>query len=158
MGVHAFVARSGWQSTPISAVEWHIAAAALPALEVFDGAADAAQRAVLRTDRRRGLVLHRGCLHADRVDRQLAVQMFALAQLLGAQVFSARRRPYIDLADWEARNLRSGRRRGAAGSEGGRRSASGASAAATAAAGTAWVIFGSAAFLLGSLAVWAAGL
>lgn len=151
MGVHAFVARSGWQTTPISVDEWHAAAAAVPALELHRADRNAPQRAVLRHDRRRGLVLRHGCLHADRVDRHLAAELFALAPLLDAQVFSARRRPYRDLAEWELRNARRSRRAAAeGGGVPGRRRVATADAVAVA-----WMAFGATAFVLGSLAAWA---
>jgi hypothetical protein len=111
MAFRAFVARSGWNKTPISAQEWREAAAALPELELHAGLGGEPVRAMLRGSRRRGVILQQGYLCGEHVDSRLVSVMFALAELLGAQVFSEARRPYSDLSDWQMRNAQRRRSR-----------------------------------------------
>lgn len=111
MGVRAFVARSGWSKTPISAQEWWEAASTLPELDVHAIPGDGPVRAMLRGSRRRGLVLQQGYVCGEQVDRRLVAVMFVLADRLGAQVFSEHRNVYRDVADWDARTSRSTRTR-----------------------------------------------
>jgi len=110
MGVRVFVARSGWNKTPISAQEWREAAATLPELEVHAGVGAEPVRAMLRGSRQRGVVLQQGYLCGDHVNHRLVAVMFVLADRLGAQVYSERRNVYHDVADWEERMGRRGRR------------------------------------------------
>lgn len=104
MAVRAFVARSGWNKTPISAQEWREAASTLPDLELHAGVGGEPVRAMLRGSRRRGVALQQGYLCGDYVDGRLAAVMFSLADRLGAQVFSETRQPYRDVDDWQSRN------------------------------------------------------
>jgi hypothetical protein len=106
MGLRAYVARSGWRETPITADEWHDAVATLPELEVHQVHGGGAVRAMLRGSQRRGLTWHDGYISANHVNARLAASMFVLADRLGAQVYSAHRRPYLDVADWEQRSQR----------------------------------------------------
>ena len=110
MGHRAFIARSGWSKTPISAEEWQEAVATLPELELFRGSSGAV-RAMLRGSRLRGVVLQQGYLCGEHVDGRLIAVMFVLADRLGARVYSERRRVYQDVADWQQRTQRRGQRR-----------------------------------------------
>lgn len=116
MGLRAFVARSGWNKTPISDEEWREAASTLPELSVHRGPEGGPVYALLRGSQRRRITLHHGFLCGEHVDRRLVAVLFVLADRLGAQVFSEHRRVYRDQADWEQRvRRRSGRHRHAHG-------------------------------------------
>lgn len=150
MGVRAFVARKGWQLTPISAEEWLEAASTLPDLDLHRGAGPASARALLRGSRRRGVVWHNGYLSAEHVNERLAGVLFVLADRLNARVYSERRRAYADVADWVERVH--GRRRP------GRRASAPAvvlPGAAGSGGGGAWVTLGAAVVLFGLLVTWA---
>lgn len=111
MGLRAFVARSGWNKTPISGQEWHEAASTLPELDLHGGHGEEPVRAMLRGSRHRGLSLQHGYLCGDHVDRRLIAVMFVLADRLGAQVYSEHRRVYRDMVDWEERTRHRSSRR-----------------------------------------------
>lgn len=151
MGHRAFIARSGWSKTPISAEEWQEAVATLPEFELFRGSAGAV-RAMLRGSRQRGLELQQGYLCGEHVDARLIAAMFVLADRLGARVYSEHRRVYRDVADWQRRTERHGRRR---------RTGSGASDLASAAAPrpsaavASWAPFLLAGILTCLVAIWA---
>lgn len=106
MGLRAYLARSGWRETPITADEWHDAVVTLPELEVHHVQGGGPVRAMLRGSQRRGLSWHDGYISAHHANARLVAAMFVLADRLGAQVYSAHRRPYLDVADWEQRTQR----------------------------------------------------
>lgn len=151
MGHRAFIARSGWSKTPISADEWQEAVATLPELEVFHGASGAV-RAMLRGSRHRGVVLQQGYLCGEHVDSRLIAVMFVLADRLGAQVYSERRRIYRDVADWQQRTQRRGSRRRV---DTRPRGASAAQVTARSAVAAGWAPFLLAGILTCLVAIWA---
>lgn len=104
MGIRAFVARSGWSKTPITAQEWREAAATQSDLELHAGVGGEPVRAMLQGSRRRGVALQQGYLCADHVNSRFIAVLFALAERLGAQVFSESRQPYRDVAEWQLRH------------------------------------------------------
>lgn len=102
MGTRAFVARHGWQDTPIGLEEWAQAVAQSPDLELHQ-TPDGELTALLRGSRRRRLTWHHGYLAVHHTNTRMAVAVFALAERLHAEVYSERRHRYADLADWERR-------------------------------------------------------
>lgn len=104
MGIRAFVARSGWNKTPITAQEWREAAALQSDLELHAGVGGEPVRAMLQGSRRRGVALQQGYLCAEHVNSRFIAVLFALAERLGAQVFSESRQPYRDVAEWQVRH------------------------------------------------------
>ena len=106
MGSRAYLARSGWRETAISPEEWRTAASSIPELEVHASYRDDAVFAVLRGSQRRRLNWHDGYISAHHPDPRLIGILFALAERLGAQVYSEHRRPYLDVADWRQRQQR----------------------------------------------------
>ncbi|NRF70849.1 hypothetical protein HLB44_27975 [Aquincola sp. S2] len=106
MGLRVYVARSGWRETPITADEWHDAVVTLPELEVHHVHGGGPVRAMLRGSQRRGLAWNDGYISAHHANARLVAVLFVLADRLGARVYSAHRRPYLDVADWEQRTQR----------------------------------------------------
>lgn len=151
MGHRAFIARSGWSKSPISADEWQEAVATLPELELYRSPSGAA-RALLRGSRRRGVVLQQGYLCGEHVDGRLIAVMFVLADRLGAQVYSEHRRVYRDVADWQERTQRRGNRRRIDVRQNG---ASAAPTAAPSAMAAGWAPFLLAGILTCLVAIWA---
>jgi len=99
MGTRAFVARHGWQKTPIGLEEWADAVAQSPDLELHQ-APDGELTALLRGSRRRRLTWHEGYLAVHHTNVRMAAAVFALAERLQANVYSERRYRYVDLDDW----------------------------------------------------------
>ena len=102
MGTRAFVARRGWKDTPIALDEWAQAVLESPDLELHQGP-DGELTALLRGSRRRRLTWHDGYLAVHHTNHRMATAVFALAERLGAGVYSERRHRYADLAEWERR-------------------------------------------------------
>lgn len=146
MGVRAFVARRGWHQTPISADEWREAVSTLPELDVHRGADPGSVRAVLRGSRRRSVIWHNGYLCGEQVDERLVAVMFVLADRLGAQVYSERRRAYLDLDDFRQRVRRRSRQTLASAAQGPMRSEAGSAI---------WMPFAVGAGLVLMLVTWA---
>lgn len=147
MGARAFLARSGWRETPITAEEWKVAASGVPELVLHHDADSPAVKAVLRGSHRRRLTWHDGYVAAHHANPALVAALFVLADRLGAQVYSEQRRRYADVADWERSNPPLQRTRS-------RVPVTASAALPAAAANTAWVPWLAFLIALGVVAAW----
>jgi hypothetical protein len=107
MSYHVYVARPGFEKSPISGDEWLAAASTCPLLRV------------VTTTNRKGKVHHSvrlssdasrhiwhlpiGVIDAQAPNAQVIEALFAVASNLQADVYSEKRRRFVSVRDWEDR-------------------------------------------------------
>lgn len=102
MGRRAFVARHGWNHTPIGLDEWVAAVDQCADLELHQSP-DGELTALLVGSTRRRLTWHDGYLASHHTNDRMAAAVFSLAERLHADVYSEHRHRYASLADWQRR-------------------------------------------------------
>lgn len=107
MSFHVYIARSGFENTPIDGAEWLAAArqcARLLVTEERDSTGRILHSVHLSGNKRKGLARTSfGLICARDPNRELIVAMFQLAERLNAGVYSEHMKPYASVQDWERR-------------------------------------------------------
>ena len=107
MSYHVYVARPGFESSPISTDEWLAAASACPLLRI------------ITTTNRKGIVHHSvrlasdpdrriwrlptGVIDAQEPTPEVIEALFSIAPKLGADVYSEKAKKYASVQDWESK-------------------------------------------------------
>ena len=105
MSHHVYVARPGFESSPIGADEWLAAASACPLLEVVTttnrkGKVHHSVR--LASDLNRPIwLLPTGVVDAQAPTTEVVAALFSIVPSLGAAVYSDKGKAYTSVQDWE---------------------------------------------------------
>lgn len=107
MSYHVYLARQGFEASPIGEEEWIAAVGSCPMLKVVKstnrkGRTHNSVRLATDPDRRIWL-LPTGVVDAQAPNRQVIEALFAVAPMLNAGVYSEKGKKYVSPQDWEER-------------------------------------------------------